>query len=61
MCNDVITLMSIAQVERLQAVLAGDVEAYFEPRHVIDVLMEFSAARLPLPEVCADAASGFRS
>ena len=42
------------QVERLRAVLAGDLEAYFEPRHVIDVLQEFPAARPPLPQVRAN-------
>ena len=31
--------------------LDGDVEAYFEPRHVIDVLTEFRHAKPPLPKV----------
>ena len=42
------------QLESLQKLVAsGDaaIDAYFEPRHVVDVLRDSSAARIPLDKV----------
>lgn len=45
--------MSMLQVQRLRALAEGDSEPYFEARHVLDVLLDFPDAQLPVEKVCA--------
>ena len=40
------------QDQRLRALIEGDSELYFEARHVLDVLLDFSEAKLPVEKVC---------
>lgn len=45
-------LAGVVQVQRLRALIEGDSESYFEARHVLDVLLDFSDAKLPVEKVC---------
>ena len=44
-----------SQAARLQAVLAGDVEAYLSDRHVLDILEDFPAAHVEPLQVAPSA------
>ena len=45
------TPASVPQAARLRTLVGGGAEAYLEARHVLDVLLDFPAARIPVEKV----------